>query len=96
MTAIENFSHGNGLLASNGTSQEMPSAVEAHTLPLFAKANSLLFNSGNIVSTERLKRRTNSNPQDEVGALNNTLSKWIATDESLKSQVSLRELKSPA
>ena len=93
MTTVEQFStHGvasNGHIdhLTNGTSHE---TIEgAQTLPLFAKANSLLFNSGNIVSTERLKRRTNSNPQDEVGdALNNTLARWMATEEPLKSQES--------
>ena len=93
MTTFDNFANGNGLVdhMTNGTNHDITAHIgEGQVLPLFSKANSLLFNSGNIVSTERLKRRTNSNPQDEVAdALNNTLQRWIATDEPLKAQVIL-------
>lgn len=34
--------------------------------PVLAKATSLLFNSGNVVASDRLKKKTNLNPQDEV------------------------------
>lgn len=34
--------------------------------PVLAKATSLLFNSGNVVSSDRLKKKTNLNPQEEV------------------------------
>ena len=34
--------------------------------PVIPKATSLLINTGNILSADRLKKRTNSNPQDEV------------------------------
>lgn len=39
---------------------------ESKSIPLFPKATSLLFNSGNVVSSDRLKKRTNLNPQEEV------------------------------
>ena len=35
-------------------------------LPLFPKANSILFNSGNIVSSNRLKKKTNLSSDEEV------------------------------
>lgn len=36
------------------------------SLPVFPKANSLLFNSGNVVSSNRLKKKTNQSPEEEV------------------------------
>lgn len=48
--------------------------------PYLPKATSLLFNSGNVVSSDRLKKRTNLNPQDELNeVLNNALSCWAST-----------------
>ena len=35
-------------------------------LPVFPKASRLLLNSGNVVSSDRLKKRTNLNPEEEV------------------------------
>jgi hypothetical protein len=34
--------------------------------PSFPKATTILFNSGNVVQSDRLKKRTNLNPQEEV------------------------------
>lgn len=34
--------------------------------PFMPKATLLLLNSGNIVSSERIKKRTNLSPEDEV------------------------------
>ncbi len=34
--------------------------------PIFPKASHLIFNSGNVVSSDRLKKRTNLNSQEEV------------------------------
>lgn len=48
--------------------------------PVLAKATSLLFNSGNVVASDRLKKKTNLNPQDElIDVLNNTLASWVTT-----------------
>jgi hypothetical protein len=48
-------------------------------IPLFSKANNLLINTGNVISTERLHSRTNhKNPTEEFeDILNNTLSEWL-------------------
>lgn len=46
----------------NGEVNSDPNRME----PLMPKATSLLFNSGNVVSSDRLKKRTNINPQEEV------------------------------
>lgn len=35
-------------------------------LPLFPKANAFLFNSGNIVSSNRPRKKTNQSSNDEV------------------------------
>ena len=35
-------------------------------MPVFPKASRLLLNSGNVVSSDRLKKRTNLNPEEEV------------------------------
>ena len=35
-------------------------------LPVFPKAHDLIFNSGNIVSSNRLKKKTNQGSDDEV------------------------------
>ena len=40
-------------------------------LPVFPKANSLLLNSGNVVSSNRLKKKTNQSPEEEVGYIFN-------------------------
>jgi hypothetical protein len=36
------------------------------TMPVIPKATHFFINSGNIVSSDRIKKRTNLNPQDEV------------------------------
>lgn len=41
------------------------------TEPVWPKATSLILNSGNVVSSDRLKKKTNLNPQDEVGLTKN-------------------------
>ena len=49
-------------------------------IPVLPKATSLLFNSGNVVSSDRLKKRANLNPQEELNeVLNNTFSSWISS-----------------
>ncbi|CAF0754089.1 unnamed protein product [Brachionus calyciflorus] len=48
--------------------------------PILPKATSLLINSGNVVSGDRLKKRTNINPQDElIEVINTTFSNWLNT-----------------
>ena len=90
MTSIENYKNG-GVLNSH-SNNKLNVDDEMHQVPLFPKANSILFNTGNIVSAERLKRRSASNPEEEIlDALNNTLQRWIGNDE-LRSQA--HELKS--
>ena len=39
---------------------------DAKLEPVFPKASHLLFNSGNVVSSDRLKKRSNLNSQEEV------------------------------
>ncbi len=39
---------------------------EAKLEPVFPRASHLLFNSGNVVSSDRLKKRSNLNSQEEV------------------------------
>lgn len=60
--------------------------------PVLAKATSLLLNSGNVVSSDRLKKKTNLNPQDELNdVLNNTLASWV---NSITDQSQIQESKS--
>ncbi|RMZ94699.1 glutamate--cysteine ligase regulatory subunit-like, partial [Brachionus plicatilis] len=51
--------------------------------PVIPKATSLLINSGNIVSADRLKKRSNTSPQDElVEVINGTFWSWLSTIDS--------------
>jgi hypothetical protein len=59
----ENDINGDGILRSEDFRSE----------PAFPKATSILFNSGNVVQSDRLKRRANINPQEEVIFLNTVL-----------------------
>ena len=55
--------------------------------PSFPRATSILFNSGNVVQSDRLKKRTNLNPQDELNeVLNNTLYSWLNSSERTGAQ----------
>lgn len=60
MTAIETNNLEN-LNKSNNTTID-----DSKYLPIFPKATKLLLNSGNVVSSDRLKKRTNLNPEEEV------------------------------
>ena len=60
MTAIETSNLEN-LNKSNNTTID-----DSKYLPIFPKATKLLLNSGNVVSSDRLKKRTNLNPEEEV------------------------------
>ncbi len=57
MNAIDINNTENLKVANNATEQQ---------LPVFPKASRLLLNSGNVVSSDRLKKRTNLNPEEEV------------------------------
>jgi len=49
-------------------------------LPLFPKANHLIFNSGNVVSSNRLKKKANLSSEDELlEVFNNTMESWLTT-----------------
>lgn len=49
-------------------------------LPLFPKANELFFNSGNVVSSNRLKKKTNQSSEDELNEVfNSTFESWLNT-----------------
>ena len=50
----------------NGSGENGFDGSESPVEPVLAKATSLLLNSGNVVSSDRLKKKTNLNPQDEV------------------------------
>lgn len=63
--------------------------------PAIPKATSLLFNSGNIVASERFlqKKKTNTSPQEELtDVLNKTFSAWLQTQTHQNTLIS--ELKS--
>lgn len=59
MNAIDINNTENLKVANNATDQQQQ-------LPVFPKASRLLLNSGNVVSSDRLKKRTNLNPEEEV------------------------------
>lgn len=65
MTAVETNNLENLAHKLNG-SQSISMVEDAKYLPIFPKATRLLFNSGNVVSSDRLKKRTNLNPEEEV------------------------------
>ncbi len=68
---------------------ELPADSEqaARAEPSFPRATSLLFNSGNVVQSDRLKKRTNLNPQEELNeVLNNTLFSWLNSEERALNQ----------
>ena len=61
MTAVENFvSFKNENLSGKNQFDELKHS------PIFPKATVLLFNSGNVASSDRLRKRTNLSPEDEV------------------------------
>lgn len=71
-------------IVDQNTTKQISVADRKHELdimePVLAKATSLLFNSGNVVASDRLKKKTNLNPQDElIDVLNSTLSNWVTT-----------------
>ena len=54
------------------THKALPTGINtdnSKSLPVFPKANNLLFNSGNVVSSNRLKKKTNQSPEEEVNYL---------------------------
>jgi len=56
-------------------------------LPIFPKANSFLFNSGNIVSSNRPRKKTNQNSNDElIEVFNNTFESWLRNVDLTKIQ----------
>jgi len=61
MNAIDINNTENLKVANNATDQQ-----QQQQLPVFPKASRLLLNSGNVVSSDRLKKRTNLNPEEEV------------------------------
>lgn len=67
MTAIETNNLENLTNKLNGSSS-MPVDDSSKYLPIFPKATRLLLNSGNVVSSDRLKKRTNLNPEEEVNS----------------------------
>jgi len=60
MTAIETAANLENLNRITNTTDD------AKYMPVFPRASSLLLNSGNVVSSDRLKKRTNLNPEEEV------------------------------
>lgn len=77
MTAVETNNLENLAHKLNG-SQSISMVEDAKYLPIFPKATRLLFNSGNVVSSDRLKKRTNLNPEEELlEVINNTLVTWL-------------------
>ena len=66
MTAIETAANLDNLnrTTNNGTTLD-----GTKYMPVFPKASRLLLNSGNVVSSDRLKKRTNLNPEEEVNLL---------------------------
>jgi hypothetical protein len=48
-------------MASNNTNGNFK-----QTKPIIPKATHFFMNSGNVVSSDRIKKRTNLNPQEEV------------------------------
>lgn len=72
MTAIETAANLENLNRITNTTDD------AKYMPVFPRASSLLLNSGNVVSSDRLKKRTNLNPEEELlEVVNNTLSCWL-------------------
>lgn len=63
MNAIEINNTENLKVSNNATDQQQQ---QQQQLPVFPKASRLLLNSGNVVSSDRLKKRTNLNPEEEV------------------------------
>ena len=51
---------------SRNDADNQPPGEPKQLVPIFPKASSILLNSGNIVVSGRLKKRTTQNPQDEV------------------------------
>jgi hypothetical protein len=64
MNAIEINNTENLKVSNNATDQQQQQ--QQQQLPVFPKASRLLLNSGNVVSSDRLKKRTNLNPEEEV------------------------------
>lgn len=58
-------------------------------LPVFPKANAFIFNSGNIVSSNRPRKKTNQNSNDElIEVFNNTFESWLGNVDLTKIQES--------
>lgn len=66
-------------------------------MPVFPKANSFLFNSGNVVSSNRLKRKSNQNSEDELREVfNSTMDSWLnVIDKSLIKENKMIECRHP-
>lgn len=62
-TAVE---YSTNLLTDKMTNLEQHEQPASNAEPAFPKATTLLFNTGNVVQSDRLRKRTNLNPQDEV------------------------------
>ena len=56
----------NHLNSGSESSADVIAPEDFRAVPSFPKATSILFNSGNVVQSDRLKKRTNLNPQEEV------------------------------
>jgi glutamate--cysteine ligase regulatory subunit len=77
-------------------SQANKLSTQHQSQPVIPKATSLLFNSGNIVASERflLKKKTNTSPQEELtDVLNKTFSAWLQTQQNDDKSSSISDLK---
>lgn len=67
------------------TFKALPTGIlseNSKSLPVFPKANSLLFNSGNVVSSNRLKKKTNQPPEEElIEVFSKTLESWLRLND---------------
>jgi hypothetical protein len=63
-------------------------AESYHLNPIFSKATSILFNTGNIMSSKRIKKKTSLQPNDEIlECLQAIIHNWLPTIDRDEVQV---------
>lgn len=72
----------------NMSNKEFRPQGEESSFPMFSKATSLVFNSGNIVASHRAKRKVSLISNEEViDSINTVLSAWLPVANRSEIQV---------